>query len=89
MHIRTLHTAGFLAALALGGLTAGCGAHHDAPHAAGGSGSSGAVEAAAPSEPATPSDGELDAAAKKAINDANADAEFEKLKQEIEAGGGG
>jgi hypothetical protein len=33
-----------------------------------------------------PSDAELDAQAQQAINATNADAEFEKLKQEIEGG---
>jgi hypothetical protein len=86
MHGIKLHLASALALLAIGGLTAGCGGYsHEAPH-----GNSGdAVEAAVPSQPPAPSDAELDAKAKQAINDANAEAEFEKLKQEIEADGGG
>lgn len=36
-----------------------------------------------------PSQTDLDAQASKDINEKNADAEFEKLKKEIEGGGGG
>lgn len=85
MQLHNVRCVAVAATLALGGLSAACGANHqDAQHPSGG-----AVEAAAPSTPPAPSDSELDAKAKQAINDANADAEFEKLKQDIEAGGGG
>jgi hypothetical protein len=43
----------------------------------------------APGDAAIPSQEEADQAAEKAINDANADAEMEKLEKELESGGGG
>lgn len=42
----------------------------------------------APGDAAIPSQEEADQAAEKAINDANADAEMEKLEKELESGGG-
>jgi hypothetical protein len=42
-----------------------------------------------PSDAAIPSQEDADAAAEKAINDANADAELEKLEKELESGTGG
>jgi hypothetical protein len=39
--------------------------------------------------PTAPSQAELDAKASKDIDEKNADAEFEKLKKELQGGGGG
>ena len=46
-------------------------------------------EAAAALETVPPTEAEAEAAAAESITAENADAEFEKLRQEIEAGGGG
>jgi hypothetical protein len=76
MQISKLRPVLLLALVASGGLSIGCGSHeHSAPAAVGPNGAD---------SPAAPTDAELQAKAKQAINDANADAEFEKLKQEIE-----